>query len=459
MRRFPDFRRRTFLHLVAVAAGLLAACSDASIPAAPLLRDGAIGDAKAPTGLSVTSTDPADSRRGVTIDVKINGSGFSAGAVATFRLSGVDDPKVRTNSTTYVSSTQLVANITIDPDATPDFRDVMVTSSGKQGIGSELFTVLDVGVMDVAGFAEAQGASVNSSGVAVGNGVSNACVQRAFTWTQAGGSVMLPLAAGYCGNMAAHIRDDGAIAGIAMTTAIVNSPGTQIAIYTPDGAGGWTIDVLPKPRADATWLSTASFTKTGALVSLWRYPDMTVDAWYWSTGTGWISLARTAGATTCYPHGMNERGEVVGHCGGAPLYWASPTSAPVQIPATGGTANSASDINDAGVIAGAYDLRRTTRAARWTPNGTGGWAMQDLGMVGTARTINDDGAITISNAGSWWYMAPDGTVTQLDPLSHYGGATIALARPGNRGTDGVTWIVGYGSENTNTGYRALWWRR
>jgi Tol biopolymer transport system component len=76
------------------------------------------------------------------VDVTINGSGFDLGATATFPLNGVVDPRVHVNSTLFVKSTQLVANVTIAPDAPTVKYDVAVlTATGKKGIGSELFTV------------------------------------------------------------------------------------------------------------------------------------------------------------------------------------------------------------------------------------------------------------------------------------------------------------------------------
>jgi hypothetical protein len=398
----------------------------------------------------------------VTIDVTINGSGFGSGATASFRLAGADDPKVRTNSTTLVSSSQLIANITIDADATPDFRDVVVSFNGKQGIGSEAFTVLNIGVMDLPGFTATQAWGVNASGVATADGSpTSECTPLAFTWSTAGGASPLPLPPGYCRNQSKRINDRGVVAAIVSTAATINGPATQVAIYTPDGEGGWTIEVLPKPQPDVTWLSTAGFTNTGEIVSYWRNADgSTSDAWYWSTGSGWQRLMRPAGAPSCSPHGMNDRGEIVGLCNGQNVYWATPTSAPVPIPTpVGATAASIFCINNSGVFAGSYSTKRGTAAARWVPNGSGGWTIQDLGMAGEVRSINDDGAVTVANNGKWWYLAPGGSATQLDPLSRSGGAMIYSAGVANKSADGVTWIAGYGTETQNAPYRALWWRQ
>ena len=53
----------------------------------------------------------------------------------------VDPSKVRTNSTRWVSSTEVVANITIASNATIAYWDVQVRTGGKTGVGTELFEV------------------------------------------------------------------------------------------------------------------------------------------------------------------------------------------------------------------------------------------------------------------------------------------------------------------------------
>jgi hypothetical protein len=122
---------------VASLAALLAACAD------PLESPQDPDFGKASSAPTVTSADPAEATRDTTLDVTVTGSGFDAGSQVDFLLGGAPDPKVRTNSTRYVSSKQLVANVTIDADATISYRDVAVTTStGKKGIGSEKFAVV-----------------------------------------------------------------------------------------------------------------------------------------------------------------------------------------------------------------------------------------------------------------------------------------------------------------------------
>ncbi|HEY0527390.1 MAG TPA: Ig-like domain-containing protein [Gemmatimonadaceae bacterium] len=98
--------------------------------------------AKVASGPAVTAALPSSAPADTTLDVAITGSGFATGATATMQLNGAADPRVKTNSTRFVSSTQLSANVTIARDAIQTLYDVAVTlASGKKGIGTELFTV------------------------------------------------------------------------------------------------------------------------------------------------------------------------------------------------------------------------------------------------------------------------------------------------------------------------------
>lgn len=99
--------------------------------------------APAPT---VDATDPNQAPQGATLDVLVLGSNFNDGSTAQFLLSGKATPKVKTNSTAFVSATQLRANITIALDAVVAPYDVQVTAlGGRKGIGIEKFAVLQQG--------------------------------------------------------------------------------------------------------------------------------------------------------------------------------------------------------------------------------------------------------------------------------------------------------------------------
>ncbi|MEO8578391.1 MAG: hypothetical protein ABI556_16895, partial [Gemmatimonadales bacterium] len=100
------------------------------------------------TDMSVTSAAPDSATQDTTLDVTIGGSGFVAGTSAAWALGGVQDPaQVRTNSTRFVNSRQLVANITISKSALVSKWDIVVSAAGKKGgIGTEAFAIKAVKV-------------------------------------------------------------------------------------------------------------------------------------------------------------------------------------------------------------------------------------------------------------------------------------------------------------------------
>src|SRR6476620_9645827 len=76
----------------------------------------ATGGATKTDGIVVTSAMPNASKRDTTINVRIFGSGFDRSAMAKWGIDSVVTSDVTVNSTTYVSTTELVANITVKAD-------------------------------------------------------------------------------------------------------------------------------------------------------------------------------------------------------------------------------------------------------------------------------------------------------------------------------------------------------
>jgi hypothetical protein len=94
--------------------------------------------------IQVNSTNPNAAPQGTTnLNVTINGSGFKKGAQAKWFVSGTTNPGgVTVNSTTFNSSSQLTANVTISTTAVTSGFDVVVTNSdGRTGVGRDAFTV------------------------------------------------------------------------------------------------------------------------------------------------------------------------------------------------------------------------------------------------------------------------------------------------------------------------------
>jgi hypothetical protein len=145
-----------------------AGCADRSLTTPSITAAASGGD---PT---VTATAPDSATQDTTLDVTVNGSNFDAGSVAEWAIDGVAAVKVHTNSTRFVNSRRLIANITIAVDADPVLYDVIVTAAtGKKGIGTELFAVkrkaTDTPI--VATYRDAAGDGVRSDGAAYTDGV------------------------------------------------------------------------------------------------------------------------------------------------------------------------------------------------------------------------------------------------------------------------------------------------
>jgi hypothetical protein len=97
--------------------------------------------------IQVNSADPSTAPQGtLNLNVTIRGSGFKKGAQSKFFVSGTQDPGgIGVNQTTFVSTTELVANIDIADAAVISKFDIEVLSNGRRGKGTELFAVTEKG--------------------------------------------------------------------------------------------------------------------------------------------------------------------------------------------------------------------------------------------------------------------------------------------------------------------------
>jgi hypothetical protein len=102
------------------------------------------GISAAQAQVQVTSADPPAAAQGtVNLNVKVTGKGFKKGANAKWLVTGTTDPGgVTVNSTTFVSSTELTANVTVADTAVIANFDIAVTNAdGRGGKGTELYAV------------------------------------------------------------------------------------------------------------------------------------------------------------------------------------------------------------------------------------------------------------------------------------------------------------------------------
>ena len=94
--------------------------------------------------IQVSAASPATGAQGtINLNVKVTGKGFKNGATAKWFVSGTTDPGgIVVNSTTFVSSGELTANITVSDTAIIANFDIQVLNSdGRGGKGTELFAV------------------------------------------------------------------------------------------------------------------------------------------------------------------------------------------------------------------------------------------------------------------------------------------------------------------------------
>ena len=94
--------------------------------------------------VQVSAADPAATEQGtINLNVRVTGKGFKNGAKAKWFVTGTTDTGgVTVNSTTFVSSTELSANITVSDTAVIGNFDIQVLNSdGRGGKGTELFAV------------------------------------------------------------------------------------------------------------------------------------------------------------------------------------------------------------------------------------------------------------------------------------------------------------------------------
>jgi len=103
-----------------------------------------LGVIPASAQISVTSALPNSTTQGtVNLNVTVGGKGFKSGAQAQWFISGTNNPGgVTVNSTAFVNSNTLTANITVSDTAYVGGFDIVVKNTdGRTGKGTELFAV------------------------------------------------------------------------------------------------------------------------------------------------------------------------------------------------------------------------------------------------------------------------------------------------------------------------------
>ena len=315
--------------------GLLAfsACTDKAPPSAPLSPGIAlsVGGGSGPT---VKSTAPDSATVDTTLNVRVFGSGFDVGSRADWALKGVVSAKIVTNSTQFVSSTELVSNITIARDAALASYDVIVTtSSGKGGIGTELFVVtMKMTKLPTLGGTVAEAYAINDAGHAVGYSTDPGQGRYAVRWTNEGGVWTIKkigLQSTLIGSQALAINDRG--------TAVGSVDGLNAGVWRIDG----TQTTLERGQANAINNSEVIAGSTVPMDSNGLKPTV------WTpSGSGWIAhilqllsgVSRGPGCLHEDALGISDNNVIVGYvtdqaCVQIPVQWRPTTDGTGWLPA------------------------------------------------------------------------------------------------------------------------------
>lgn len=336
------------------ALALLAGCNGpAELPSSPVRPD--IAGGKPAASPSVAEASPAYGYRGdIGKLVTITGTGFAVGAKASWERNGVPDPEVQVVATQFVSSTQLVATITITSGAALDFYDIAVVNPDKKrGIGYARFEVTNailvegaslirganeagqfVGSGDFSFFRLADGTLELLAGggpwglsddgltVAGGTGLSAASGDTRI-WNRVGGvwqgSTLPQDPAAVSHNARGGVASDpttGAAVAIGGVEAYPAQKGNQVSrkprLWLASGSG-WSRVALPSPSAasdnivdDVTAGLVAAGT-AGGQAAIWE-----------PNGTGWTLILLGPGSIL----GLNRAGTIAaGMSNGVAAYW------------------------------------------------------------------------------------------------------------------------------------------
>jgi hypothetical protein len=399
---------------------------------------------KSVAGLAVNAASPSKAPLDTTLDVQVSGSGFEPGSRADWLLSGYPDSRVRTNSTRFVSSTSLVANITITADAVPSSYDVAVTNtSGKRGIGTELFTVLAVELLSGPPGGSAAN-DVTTTGIVAGGRAGGCASGRVPAyWRNGGLPVDLPLLAPWCNGTALYINESGVMIGR------LDPSGAGVAVRwvsNPAATTGYEVSAM-NPPSDGT--SAAFFLdglNEGGIAIGNRWHGSNTLPYSWSQNGGWVAMRISAESSTtgCYVEALNDVGEATGECWtggvGSAVFWSSLSSSPQTLPPVSGYtfASDGKSLNNLGVVVG-YAMQQTksggaTVGARWTRRTDGTWNNPEVLTNLDPQDINDDGvtvgSTVVSSKHHAFILVPGQPVKDLGSIGSESWAFAVTPRGG-----------------------------
>lgn len=420
----------------------------------------AFGKTSAGTSLTVTATDPSYGDQGtISLDVHVLGSGFDRGSRASWEKNGVPYTKITVNSTTFESSGDLLANITIASDAAVDFYDVAVyTSTGKKGIGTELFTVTTAHPFPTFG-TNTSAKGINDAGQVTGASVTPGPKETdGFVWDPATSTLT---------NLGPGTPWDIDQAGV---TVVGGRGGTVPLIWSSSG-GTWSAGTLPAPAAGAAARALASdgtgraFVVSGfVLKQVDRKTTIQLPVAWTRSGATWVLDTLQLGASLgqAVANDVTATGIFAGSGNlGSAFYavvWESATALPALLPAAApGYNNWADAINPAGTIVVGHDGYGSTggpSAVMWYRAAPGGpWSGPvhlDPVCGSTAHDVNDAGTVVGQACGQAvaWKTSGGAVLAELllGGLGKVGdnswaeGINASGTASGTVGNTGVTWF-------------------
>jgi hypothetical protein len=280
--------------------------------------------AKASQNPTVSAANPSFGDQGVTLDVQVTGTGFTDGAAASWLLNGAPDGRIRTNHTTFVSSTQLSANITIDPTATLAYRDIQVALiGGKNGVGSDAFEVTSAQLLSTQNVTAVLGANelLDVAGYFSGG-------SEAFVYDDASGFVDLGSGQAWAADPQAQL-------------ALGSNGSGGAAAWTRQPSGAWTLQLLPAaPNSAGRMVRAAARTPGNVLLAagMDATPPTSHNGSPYNRPVVWQLANGVWSAPTIYAYppgvvrasarGINGLGQIVGEVNGSPqgAVWDTPTT-------------------------------------------------------------------------------------------------------------------------------------
>ena len=424
-------RRRVAWTLLLAVGAVLQSCQSpsADAPLTGLPSEPSFGRVAA--GPAVTAANPASARQGtVMLDVQITGSGFDQGSRASWQLNGVAYPKIAVTNTQFVNSTSLIATITVAQDAAAITYDIAVTTStGKKGIGAEMFTVTYA--VPIPGMTE--GRAINDAGQIIGYNGTAIVLSDPIVG-------IVPVAS------------DGLVWDIdrnGRTVGGKDADGDPVIWSSQTGPGGpWTATKLPSLGAGGTVRGIASDAAGDAVLisgaTLQTIGPRLPTVWT-RTGTSWqpTYLTIPAGVVSAWGQAINPRGQVAGMDGSGccfAIYWDA-SGTPTVLSALGSATNSSAwSINGDGTIIVGGSGKSAVFWRRTLDNGVyGKWsgaiALENTptqcGKTGSslAYDVNAAGTVVVGvscNIATAWRLS-GGTVTSRVVLQGLGPPNQSVA--------------------------------